>query len=63
LGIPSLLLEVGLNLPAQDHPAQQQYRREVAWGLPMPSLCTQALSHDVPDVQIWFEISDIDIWR
>jgi hypothetical protein len=38
LGILSLLLEVSLNLPDQDHPAQQQYRREVAWGLPMSSL-------------------------
>jgi N-acetylmuramoyl-L-alanine amidase/Mannosyl-glycoprotein endo-beta-N-acetylglucosaminidase len=33
LGIPSLLMEVGLNLPAQDRPTQQQYRREVALGI------------------------------
>jgi Mannosyl-glycoprotein endo-beta-N-acetylglucosaminidase/N-acetylmuramoyl-L-alanine amidase len=33
LGIPSLLMEIGLNLPAQDRPAQQQHRREVALGI------------------------------
>lgn len=33
LGIPSLLMEVGLRIAGQDRAAQQQYRREVALGI------------------------------
>jgi hypothetical protein len=33
LGIPSLLMEVGLRIEGQDRAAQQQYRREVALGI------------------------------